>query len=159
MPEIKTKYIECYIFLRSGKDLLFLLLKRNGNQKIYPGIWQIITGKIEKGESSIDTAVREVKEETGLNMKDYFVFPEVSRFYNYKNDTINLIPLFAAETEDKNVMLSDEHEEYKWLKCGEAVELIHWQSQKNNLKLLQDFLTDENKCGNLVKIEFNKIKK
>lgn len=42
-----------------------LLLERAG----HPGYWQSVTGSIEAGESLIQTAVREVAEETGIRCR------------------------------------------------------------------------------------------
>jgi dATP pyrophosphohydrolase len=37
----------------------------------HPGYWQSVTGSCEPGESLVDTAVREVFEETGLDASQY----------------------------------------------------------------------------------------
>ncbi len=46
-------------------DLRVLLLERAD----HPGWWQSVTGSQEAGETLIDTAVREVREETGLAIR------------------------------------------------------------------------------------------
>lgn len=43
-----------------------LLLKRAGNKKFAPGMYTGVGGKIEPGETFIDSAYRELKEETGI---------------------------------------------------------------------------------------------
>ena len=50
-------------------DDKILLCKRN-NQGSFPGMWSVPAGSIEKGEKSIDAAVREFKEETNIDIKD-----------------------------------------------------------------------------------------
>ena len=50
-------------------DDKILLCKRN-NQGSFRGMWSVPAGSIEKGENSIDAAVREFKEETNIDIKD-----------------------------------------------------------------------------------------
>lgn len=141
MPEILSKYIECYVYRFTGNYIKYLLLKRSKDKDPYPGIWQIVTGRIEKDEEAHTTALREVKEETGLEVVKCFVHPKINEFYTPHNDKIYLIPVFAAEALNEKVIMSEEHVEYKWLKFEEAFKLIHWYSQKENLKILNDILS------------------
>ncbi len=48
-------------------DLQVLLLERAD----HPGYWQSVTGSQNPGETLLQTALREVSEETGLNAADY----------------------------------------------------------------------------------------
>ena len=45
--EIVVRVVDCHIFRWDNGEPVFLLLKRSENQ-MYPGIWQCVTGKIEK---------------------------------------------------------------------------------------------------------------
>ena len=63
--EIVVRVVDCHIFRWEDTKPVFLLLKRSENQ-MYPGIWQCVTGKIEQNEKPHETAIRELKEETGL---------------------------------------------------------------------------------------------
>lgn len=46
-------------------DLQVLIMERADKQ----GYWQSVTGSLEDNENPIDTAIREVREETGLDLK------------------------------------------------------------------------------------------
>ena len=48
-------------------DLQVLLLERAD----HPGYWQSVTGSQDEGETLFDTATREVKEETGLDVENF----------------------------------------------------------------------------------------
>ena len=50
-------------------DLEVLLLERAD----HPGYWQSVTGSCESGETLRDTALREVREETGLDVSQYIL--------------------------------------------------------------------------------------
>ncbi len=53
MSEIKSQFIECYIYARKKGEIKFLLLKRSNDNKVHPGIWQIVTGRIEENEKAL----------------------------------------------------------------------------------------------------------
>ena len=57
-------YVVILLFSKDTEKLL--LVKRN--KKPYPNMWNGIGGKIEVGETPIEAAIRECKEETGLTM-------------------------------------------------------------------------------------------
>ena len=152
MAEIVSKYIECYVYKKFGKKLKYLLLKRSNSKEPFPGIWQIVTGKMEEGEKAFETALREVKEETGLNPVSVFVAQRVNEFYTPHNNRIYLIPVFIAEVESEYVTLSVEHIKYKWLRFNKAYKKIHWQNQKEIFKQVNKSLKNENLKNNLIKI-------
>ena len=70
-------YVVILLFSKDTEKLL--LVKRN--KKPYPNMWNGIGGKIEVGETPIEAAIRECKEETGLTMINpkllvTYVYPE-----------------------------------------------------------------------------------
>jgi dihydroneopterin triphosphate diphosphatase len=141
LPEILSKYIECYVYKESEKEIKYLLLKRSETKEPYPGIWQIVTGRFEKDEKAYETALREVKEETGLNPVLCYVAPKMNEFYTPHNDKIYLIPVFVVNVSEDKVILSDEHTHFEWVDYDTAFKKIHWYSQKENLKIIDDILT------------------
>lgn len=142
MSKIKSIYIECYIYRKTSGGIKYLLLKRNIKDKIHPGIWQIITGKINKKEKAYQTALRELTEETGLKPFKLYSLPKVSSFYYKEKDTIHLIPLFLSEVKEEKIKLSEEHSEYKWLNFKSACRLVHWETQKENIRMINKMLND-----------------
>jgi dihydroneopterin triphosphate diphosphatase len=141
LPEILSKYIECYVYKIFDNEVKYLLLKRSKEKEPYPGIWQIVTGRIEPNEEAYKTALREVQEETGLKPVKCFVAPKVNQFYTSYGDKIFLIPVFVINVESKNVILSDEHTLYEWLSFENAFKRIHWYSQKENLQIINEILS------------------
>lgn len=61
-----TPTVECFV----EKDAKYLLLKRSANKKILPNIWIAPGGHRESNEGVIAAARREIKEETGLDIKN-----------------------------------------------------------------------------------------
>ena len=89
MPKIVVRVIDAYVFRRTKNGIKFLLLKR-AKTKIYEHLWQGVAGKIEKNESAIEAATRELMEETGFTPCKIFVADHVSKFYEANGDRINL---------------------------------------------------------------------
>ncbi|HEX9614205.1 MAG TPA: NUDIX domain-containing protein, partial [Bacteroidota bacterium] len=85
------------VFKVSGNGPLYLTLKRSAGDKLFPGIWQIVTGVIEKGEHAVHAAVREVREETGLLPQRLWRLPLVNSFYDPGKDVVHFCPHFAVE--------------------------------------------------------------
>ena len=134
-PKLKIRVIDSYVYKKSNNGFDFLILKR-ADTKIYEHLWQGVAGKIEKGESAWQTAIRELKEETGLNPLNIFVADHVSRFYETNGDRINLVPVFGIEVESKDVILSEEHVDFKWVDYIEAKNTLVWNGQKTGLKIV-----------------------
>jgi len=153
MTKIITNLIEAHIFRKSKNGIEFLLLKRSGIG-IYPGLWQMVSGKINPGEKAYETAIREIKEETGLIPKRFWVAPNVNSFYLPEKDYISLIPVFAALIDSKSkVKISDEHTECKWVKPSRAVKILAWEGQRKSVEIINKYYTKEIDFLNLVEIQ------
>jgi len=64
------------IILNEDKDKI-LLIKRGG--KACHGMWSLVSGKVDWGEEIKETVIREVKEETGLDIE---VSKYVGKYYD-----------------------------------------------------------------------------
>ena len=139
MAKTKIRVIDAYVFRRTDASLKFLLLKRNVN-KIYEHLWQGVAGTIEAGETAGETAVRELKEETGLVPKRMFVADHVSSFYEVHGDRINLVPVFGIEVDTADIILSEEHSDYRWVDLENALQLLIWRGQRQGIKVVHDMV-------------------
>ena len=139
MPNMIIRVIDAYVYITTDDGILFLLLKR-AKTKMYEHLWQGVAGKIEKGEKSWETAKRELLEETGLIPKKMFIADHVSKFYEAKDDRINFVPVFGIEVNTKEVVLSDEHCDYKWVTIEEALDLLVWTGQKQAIIIVNEMI-------------------
>ena len=139
MASVTVRVVDCYVYLKTDNDLNFLLLKRNKN-KIYEHLWQGVAGKIEEGETPPEAAIRELKEETGLDPVNMFVADHVSRFYEVHGDRVNLVPVFGIEAGSTGVTLSDEHIDFKWVNIKEALNTLVWNGQKEGIQTVYDMV-------------------
>lgn len=126
---IKPHAVSAYVVYRKGNKPLYLLLRRSGTY--LTGTWQMVTGRIEEGETAGQAAFREIQEETGLAPKQIFSADAVETFYMQINDQIAFVPVFIAFVEEINVRLSPtEHDAYEWLPFEGARERLVWAEQK-----------------------------
>lgn len=83
----------------------------------------LIAGYINKGENAKETLIREIKEETGLNVKEYL--------YNdnsYFKQSETLIHNYVAVVDSENYQLTNEVDQAKWFLINEAVMAIKPES-------------------------------
>jgi len=142
VPKIKVRVIDAYVYRILDKEIRFLLLKR-AKTKLYEHLWQGVAGKIEKGETASQAAVRELKEETGLTPYKMFIADHVSSFYESYKDRINFVPVFGIEVRKRQIILSDEHCEFKWVDFETAYKTLTWNGQKRGLKVVFDMLNSD----------------
>ena len=148
---IKSDLVEVHVFKIVNNELQFLLLKRSSH-KIYPGLWQMVSGHIKKGESAVKTALRELKEETGLKPQHFWVAPNINSFYFPGDDSITLIPVFAAQVDDHDVNISDEHSEFKWVNSEEAKKHLAWEGQRKSVDIIKEYFTNQKSFLNFTEI-------
>jgi len=117
---------------------MILLLKKQSN-----GHWGFPKGHDEDGETEIETATRETQEESGISdLKFIPGFKETIK-YNYKAGVVSrdkTVHFFLAETQTKDIVISNEHEDFLWLPFEEALERITYDEEKEILRKAVDHL-------------------
>lgn len=122
-------------YIRKDGDILMLLrnIKENDNSH---GKWVGIGGKVEHGESPDDALIREVKEETGLDVKSYklkgiVTYPD---FYPGIDSHMNI---YEVNDFDGDLSECDEGE-LKWIHSDEIKNLNMWEGDKLILKWIDE---------------------
>jgi len=112
MPSVVTCLLK-----HNGK---LLILKRSDKVRTYKGLWGGVAGYVEDDETPYETAVKEIKEEVGIERGNVRLIKKSDpvRFtdcYNGKKyDWIIYSFLFTIE-KDVKVKIDWEHTEFRWI--------------------------------------------
>lgn len=116
------------------------------------GFWQGVTGGVEEGEGVLETALREVEEETGLvpialEKIDYtFSFPLEDKFRSLFAPGVQLITeySFAGQVDPfQEPKLSHEHSQYRWCPVEEACKLLKWPENIEALRRCHEIISSK----------------
>jgi len=125
------------IFRRENSKILFLLLN-------YPsGHWDFVKGKMEEGETTHQTAIRETREETGITdivfLEDFEEWIKYN--FQYHGELVNKkVVFFLAETKTEQVIISHEHLDYIWADYETAMEKTTFDNAKSILTKSKELL-------------------
>lgn len=97
-----------------------LILRRHPKSKTNPHKWELPGGKLEKCEFFDEGLIREIKEETDLDVKVGDFCEAVQDDYPHKR-TVQLI-MYAKDITGE-VKISDEHDDWKWASINEIKSL------------------------------------
>lgn len=106
------------VFNKEGK---FLTIFRTETAPSRPNTWDLPGGDLDFGEDPIESIIREIKEETGLEVSEAEPF-DVEAHINKEGNFWITIAYRAQALSDK-VVLSFEHNDYKWVTPEEFLEL------------------------------------
>jgi 8-oxo-dGTP pyrophosphatase MutT (NUDIX family) len=121
------------VFRQENEKRLYLLLHYEA------GHWDFVKGNIEDGEDELETARRELREETGIS--DIRVVDGFKKKINYffKRDRVLIrkeVIFFAGSTREREVRLSFEHIRYVWADYDEAMKILTYKTARDVLTLV-----------------------
>lgn len=112
-----------------------LLMRRNHT---LIGEWCQIAGKIEAGEKAWESALREVHEETGLSCNQLYSADICEQFYEADRDAVSILPVFVGFVgADAQVIINEEHSEFRWVSFDKALTMVTFAGQRNVLKHIE----------------------
>ena len=130
--------VACWLFRLDAVGRPEILLLHRAPGRMYAGLWQCVTGRLEPSERIVDAALREVAEETGLGAADLEAFYEtdlVNWFHEASLDAILGEAVFAAQVRPEAlVALSSEHDDARWVDVQEATKLVTWPAYERAIE-------------------------
>ena len=141
MPYKQPRSVQVVVFTERAEKRLYLLLRRVPS---HGGFWQSVTGSLEDGETHLQAAVREVREETGFTVREnelidldltkVFEIAEQWRPKYAPGVTRNEEVCFAVSVQHGGVEIDRlEHDEYVWVDYAAAVEMLYWEGNRRTL--------------------------
>lgn len=138
--------------MRQPKQVLVFPYKKNSDGNYLYAIfcrvgsaerWQGIAGGVEEGETLLEAARREAKEEANISL-DAKVIPlesvstmpvvNVTKNFLWGNDVLLIYEYaFGVDATNEEMRLSREHTKMEWLPYDEATKKLKWDSNKNAL--------------------------
>jgi len=126
---------EVLIHVRRGDTFLCAHRAPDGG-----GYWHVIAGGVDEGEEWHAAAVRELREETGLEIERLEPIGE----FTYLREAWESEPGLDVEVHaflcdvpaGWEPTLNEEHDEYRWLRRDEAAELLFWPEPAQLLRAL-----------------------
>ena len=104
------------VFRKSHGNTEILLIKH-----INSGHWSFPKGHMETGETEVETTVREIKEETSIDVMIDPTFRETVSYFP-KRDTQKTVVYFPQE---------EEISEIRWVDIGYASSILTYENDKN----------------------------
>ncbi len=153
---IRPDIVECWVFrvappagpsdARPDAERLEVLLIHRAPDRIFPGLWQCVTGGIEPGERIPAAALREVGEETGIAKADieaFFDLDQAAPFYDEGSDAVVVSAILAVRVRpDAAPRVSHEHDGMRWVSAAEAPSLVIWPSHAKSVRRVRDLLME-----------------
>ena len=125
----REKSCGALVYRQQGDKLMLLLLRHR-----HGGHWSFPKGHVEGNETETETALREVKEETGLTIELHEGFRHTVEYYP-KPGVKKLVVYFLGRAAANAVTVRQEEEisELKWVEWDDAFRAV---SFKNDRELL-----------------------
>lgn len=136
LKNIKLKSISCLyekscgaiIFYKTKQNTKILLIKNNSGR-----YWSFPKGHIEDGENEQETAIREIKEETGLDVTIFDNFREISEYCPFGKIRKRVV-FFLAQAFTDNVKIQEEEiDSYIWVDLQQARKMCVYD---NDLRII-----------------------
>ena len=109
---------------------LFLLLTSNRR-----GIWCLPKGLIEENEDEVTTAMREVREETGVSrVKLRGKVGQIKYQFGFRAKTFDkTVHFFLFETDQADAKVGTEHDAMEWMPYEKALQTLSYPNEKDML--------------------------
>lgn len=137
LRNVKLKSLRCLyekscggiIFYKTKQNTKILLVKNNNGR-----YWSFPKGHIENGETEQETAIREIKEETGLDVTLVSDFREISEYCPFGKIRKRVVFFLARAFTDNVKIQEEEIDSYIWVDLQQARKLC---SYDNDLRIIE----------------------
>ncbi len=133
----REKSCGALVYRKQDDKIELLVLKHR-----YGGHWSFPKGHVENGENEHQTALREVKEETGLSIDLLEGFRKSVEYYPKPNVKKQVVYFLGHARDDKVKKQEEEVSEIKWVDLKEAHKVVTFRNDKNLIDEAKRYLID-----------------
>lgn len=137
--------VDVWVF-RIGPGGAEILLMRRAAGRVLAGLWQGVSGLVEPGESIVEAARRELREETGIDggaSEAFYHLDYVAEFLWTPSDALMTSAHFAVRVRPgTEPVLSAEHDVARWVSIDEALAVAVWPGYREAIGRIRDNLLD-----------------
>lgn len=134
----KEKSCGCVVYKIIGEDIYFLIIKHLAGHYSFP------KGHVESNESEHDTALREVKEETGFDISFTGDFRDVI-IYSPDSNTLKDVVFFLGCVSGGALSIQEEEVSFAdWFDYNSAFNIITYDEDRNVLKRAYNYIRENN---------------
>lgn len=157
---VRADVVDVYIFREREGRVEFLQLKRT--REPLAGTWHPVMGHCEGDETAVRCAIREVLEETALDVRTgsarhMWALEQTYPFFIHQINTVVLSPRFAVEVSAEFVpTINDEHSDFRWVDEGDAESTFLWSGQKMAVReILSEFARSDSETSQRLRIDLD----
>ena len=138
---IKEKSCGAVVYKYEENEPLFLI------EKMRAGHFSIPKGHVENNETEVETALREIKEETNLEVELDAEFRKVISYSPYP-DCVKDVVFFIAQAKSDNLINQEcEVSELTWMKYDEALNTLTFESDRQTLLSAREYIFSKQNRG------------
>jgi 8-oxo-dGTP pyrophosphatase MutT (NUDIX family) len=160
-PPIRSDIVDVYVFRRNGDApsaaIEFLQMRRA--EGALTGSWHPVMGHVEGDETAVQTALRELDEETAYRrdrgLIGFWQLELVNTYYLASHECIVMSPGFAAEVDSfVEPKLDSSHDAFRWVASDHADRLFLWPGQRKAIEhIVRDIASTDSLANNHLKID------
>lgn len=122
-----------------NKNGEFLIQKRSEEKRVFPGMWSITGGGVDVGETTLQTVIRECKEELSIDVDMDKL--ELMMMFRTKKDFTD-VWLLRQDIEIDNIKLQEEEvSEVKWISDSDLRKMIEENEFAPNVAFYYEFFS------------------
>jgi len=133
---LRPDIVDVWIFRVVDGSPEVVLLRRSAD-RILPGLWQGVSGRLEHGERVVAGALRELREETGIapaSFEALYDLDFVNQFHFAPLDAVLTAAVFAVRVGPGiEPTLSHEHDAARWVPIAAARAEVVWPGYRDAL--------------------------
>lgn len=117
---------EVAVFIVNNKKQV-LLERRSANKRFNPNKWALCAGHVDAGESLESAALRELKEEVGIDISQNDLMPFAERKFTIRDSNSHITYFYYTKSnlnEEDFIIQQEELSEVRWFDIDEVIEMI-----------------------------------